>query len=74
MTKAVRIAAYLQSVVVLANSVPIFKGIKIYFSERLRENEFYREISKVIIDGRSYAWRFQLLTGCRYTLLCGGVR
>lgn len=66
------LAAHLRTVVVLANSVPIFKGIKIYFSEELRENEFYREISKVIIDGRWYARRFQLLTGCRYTLCVVG--
>jgi hypothetical protein len=40
-----------------ANSVPIFKGIKIYFSRELSENEFYREISEVIIDGRCNASR-----------------
>lgn len=57
-----------------ANSVRIFKGIKIYFSIELRENESYREISKVIIDGRSNVLCFQLLTRrYRYGCVGGGV-
>lgn len=36
--------------VVPANSVPIFKGIKIYFSVELKENESYNEIWEVIMD------------------------
>lgn len=40
-----------KSLVVPANSVPIFKGIRIYFKVEVRENESYIEISKVIIDG-----------------------
>lgn len=63
-----------QSLVVPANSVRIFKGIKIYFSVELRENESYREISKVIIDGRSNVLCFQLLTRrYRGRYVCGGV-
>lgn len=39
--------------VVLVNSVPMFKGIKIYFTDELRENESYIVFSEVIIDERS---------------------
>lgn len=34
-----------------ANSGPIFKGIKIYFSVELKENESYKRISEAVIDG-----------------------
>lgn len=34
-----------------ANSGPIFKGIKIYFSVELEENESYKRISEAVIDG-----------------------
>lgn len=47
-----------------ANSVPTFKGIKIYFNAELSENVFYTDISEAIIEGWSNVLSFQLLTSC----------
>lgn len=47
-----------------ANSVLTSKGIKIYFTLELRENESYIEISEIIIGGWSYAPSFRVVDKC----------
>lgn len=45
-----------------ANSVPNFKGIKIYFKKELIENELYTDSIKMIIKESCRGPSFQLLT------------